>query len=201
MKSSVDIGDIKRKTRHLYVKDGLLDVLLGIQLLLVYIAIEYNIWANVVWLVLGLVLIEVIRKHSTYPRVGYVRMANQGATATRIILICIVGIALLSVVTALVFLLLGLQVQNNWGNVFKIAAVLLIPVIFGLLAHEHKAYRWLVYGVVIGLGGLSVMLIAPRVIQFYFVILGCMITAIGLKLFADFLKKYPKQPEEATDAG
>ena len=201
MKPSIDIGDITRKTRHSYFQDGLLDILLGIQLLLVYLAIEYNMWANVLWLVLGLVIIEVIRKRITYPRIGYARMANQGATAARIIGLCILGIILLSVVMALVFLFLGLPVQNNWGNVIKIAAVLFIPVIFGLLAYEHKAYRWLAYGVLIGLGGLSVMLIAPRVIQFFFVILGGIITVIGIKLFTDFLKKYPRPPEEATDAG
>jgi len=200
MKPQADLGDIKRKTRHLYFQDGLMDILLGVQLLLVYFWIEYRLVIYVVWIAIGPVIIEAIRKRTTFPRIGYARMANQGATALRIILICLVGIALLSVITALIFVLFGFPVQNNWGNVIKIAAILFIPVIFGLLAYEHKVYRWFVYGLVIGLGGLYFMLREPREIHMYIVFLGSIITLIGLKIFVDFLKKNPRQPEETSDA-
>ena len=200
MKPQADLGDIKRKTRHLYFQDGLMDILLGVQLLLVYFWIEYRLVIYVAWIAIGPVIIEGIRKRTTYPRIGYARMANQGATAIRIILICLVGIALLSVITALIFVLFGFPVQNNWGNVIKIAAILFIPVIFGLLAYEHKVYRWFVYGLVIGLGGLYFMLREPREIHMYIVFLGSIITLIGLKIFVDFLKKNPRQPEETSDA-
>ncbi|UCG92104.1 MAG: hypothetical protein JSV97_13805 [candidate division WOR-3 bacterium] len=197
MKPTIDIGDIERKMRHLYFQDGLMDILLGVHLLLVYFVIQYRLLVNVPLIVIGPVIIEAIRKRTTYPRIGYMRMANQGATAVRMILVCLVGIALLSVITVLIFLLLGIPVQNNWGNVLKFAAVLFIPVIFGLLAYEHKVYRWLVYGVAIGLGGLSVMSIVPHAIKMYFVILGSVVTFIGLTIFVDFLKKNPRQTEEA----
>lgn len=169
--------------------------------MLTYFVIEYRLLLNIPWIVIGPVLIETVRKRTTYPRIGYARMARRGATATRILLVCIIGIALLTLVTALIFLLLGFSVQENWQNVIKIAAVLFIPVIFGLLAHEHKVYRWLVYGVVIGLGGLVVMSVAPRSIEYYFVILGAVISIIGFKIFLDFLKRNPRQAEEASDAG
>jgi hypothetical protein len=185
----------------MYFQDGLMDILLGVHLLLIYFVIEYRLFVNVPWIVIGPVIIETIRKRTTYPRIGYARMANQGATALRIVLVCIIGIVLLAVLTALIFLLLGLPVQNNWGNVLKIAAVLFIPVIFGLLAHEHKVYRWLVYGVFIGLGGLVVMSVAPNSIKFYFIILGGIISLIGLMVFLNFLKKHPQQPAEAGDVG
>jgi len=200
MKTSVEIGDIERKTRNLYFQDGLMDILLGVQLLLVYFWIEYRLVIYVAWIAIGPVIIEAVRKRATYPRIGYARMANQGATAVRIILICLIGIALLSVITALVFVLFGLPVQNNWGNVIKIAAVLFIPVIFGLLAYEHKVYRWLTYGLALGLGGLYFMLREPREIHIYIVILGGIIALIGLVIFVDFIKKNPRQPEETSDA-
>lgn len=199
MKPPADLKDITRKTRYMYFQDGLMDILLGVHLLLVYFVIEYRLFVNVPWIVIGPVIVEVVRKHTTYPRIGYARMANRGATAIRVISICLIGIALLTVVTVLIFLLLGLPVQNNWHNVLKVAVVLFIPVIFGLLAHEHRVYRWLVYGVVIGLGGLSFMSLAPNSLKFYFIILGGVISMIGLRVFLDFLKKHPQQPAEAVD--
>ena len=200
MKPVVDLDAMKRKTRHLYFQDGLMDILLGVQLLLVYFWIEYRLVIYAAWIAIGPVLIEAVRKRTTYPRIGYARMANQGATAVRIILICLIGIALLSAITALVFVLFGLPVQNNWGNVIKIAAVLFIPVIFALLAYEHKVYRWLVYGLALGFGGLHFMLKEPREIHIYIVILGGIIALIGLMIFVDFLKKNPRQPEGFSDA-
>jgi hypothetical protein len=201
MKSPADLEDIKRKTRRLHFEDGLMDILLGVHLLLTYFVIEYRLLLNIPWIVIGPVMVEAVRKRTTYPRIGYARVANQGAMAVRIVLVCIIGIALLALVTALIFLLLGLPVQNNWHNVIKIAAVLFIPVIFGLLAYEHKVYRWFVYGILIGLGGLAFMSIAPHSIQYYFITLGGVISLIGLEIFVDFLKRNPRQPEGAPDAG
>jgi hypothetical protein len=199
MRPSADLGEVKRKMRYWNFQDGLMDIVLGVHLLLTYFVIEYRLLVNIPWIVIGPVIVEAIRKRTTYPRAGYVRMANQGATALRIILVCIAGIVLLSVVTALVFVLLGLPIQNNWHNVLKIAAVLFIPVIFGLLAYEHKVYRWLVYGVLIGLGGLFVRAVAPQQIQYYFVFLGDGVTIMGSKIFIEFLRKNPRQPEEDSD--
>ncbi|KPJ71945.1 hypothetical protein AMJ52_07965 [candidate division TA06 bacterium DG_78] len=178
-----------------------MDILLGVQLLLVYFWIEYRLVIYVAWIAIGPVIVEAIRKRTTYPRMGYARMANQGATAVRIILICVVGIALLSLITALIFVLSGYPVQSNWSNVIKIAAVLFIPVIFGLLTYEHKVYRWFVYGLALGLGGLYFMLREPREIHIYIVILGGIITLIGITIFVDFLKKNPRQPGETSDVG
>jgi hypothetical protein len=200
MPQPIEIDEIKRKTRYMNFQDGLMDIVLGVHLVLTYFVIEYRLLLNIPWIVIGPVIVEAIRKRTTYPRIGYVRMANQGTTAFRILLVCMVGIVLLSVLTALIFLLLGLPVQNNWHNVLKIAAVLLIPVIFGLLAHEYKVYRWFVYGLLIGLGGLFVRAVAPQQIQYYFVILGVGVTLIGLRIFLDFLKNNPKRIGEGSDA-
>ena len=200
MKPSVDLGEIKRNTRYyMNFQDGLMDIVLGVHLVLTYYVIEYRLLLNIPWIVIGPVIVEAIRKRTAHSRIGYARMANQGTTALRILLVCVVGIVLLSVVTALVFLLLGIPVENNWHNVLKIAAVLLIPVIFGLLAYEHKVYRWFVYGVLIGLGGLFVRAIAPNSLKFYFAILGGVVSVIGIAIFLDFLKKHPRQPEEGSD--
>lgn len=200
MKPQSDLEAIKRRTRHLHFRDGLMDILLGVHLLLTYFVIEYHLLLNIPWIVIGPVIVEAIRKRTTYPRTGYAKMANQGTTAVRIVLVCIIGIVLLALVTALIFILLGLPIQNNWHNVIKIAAVLFIPVIFGLLAHEHRVYRWLVYGILIGLGGLAIMSIAPHSIQWYFVVLGCTISLVGVMVFVDFLKKNPRVPEGVSDA-
>jgi hypothetical protein len=199
MRPSADLGEVKRKMRYWNFQDGLMDIVLGVHLLLTYFVIEYRLLVNIPWIVIGPVIVEAIRKRTTYPRAGYVRMANQGATALRIIVVCIAGIILLSAVTVLVFILLGLPIQNNWHNVLKIAAVLFIPVIFGLLAYEHKVYRWLVYGVLIGLGGLFVRAVAPQQIQYYFVFLGVGVIIMGINIFIEFLRKNPRQPEEGPD--
>ncbi|UCG29728.1 MAG: hypothetical protein JSV53_09515 [candidate division WOR-3 bacterium] len=199
MKPSVDLGEIKRKTRYMNFQDGLMDIVLGVHLVLTYYVIEYRLLLNIPWIVIGPLIVEAIRKRTTYPRIGYARVANRGATALRILLVCVAGIVLLFAVTALIFLLLGLPVQNNWHHVLKLAAVLLIPVIFGLLAHEHRVYRWFVYGVLIGLGGLFVRAIAPNSLQFYFAILGGVVSVIGIAIFLDFLNKHPRQPEEGSD--
>ena len=200
MKPSADLEEIRRSTSYMNFQDGLMDIVLGVHLLLTYFVIEYRLLLNIPWIVIGPVIVEAIRKRTTYPRIGYARMANRGTTALRILLMCTVGIVLLSLLTALIFVLLGLPVQNNWNNVLKIAAVLLIPLIFGLLAHEHKVYRWFVYGLLIGLGGLLVRAVAPQQIQYYFVILGVGVTLIGLRIFLDFLKSNPKRIVEGSDA-
>jgi hypothetical protein len=199
MNTNIDMGDIKRKTLYMNFQDGLWDIVLGVHLVLTYFVIEYRLLINIPWIVIGPVIVEALRKRTTYPRIGYARMANRGTTALRILLGCMVGIALLSVLTALIFLLLGLPVQNNWHNVLKIAAVLSIPLIFGLLAYEHKVYRWFVHGLLIGLGGLLVRAVAPDQIQYYFVVLGVGVTLIGLRIFLDFLKEHPRQAEEGAD--
>ncbi len=199
MKPSADLEKIRRSTSYMNFQDGLMDIVLGVHLVLTYFVIEYRLLLNIPWIVIGPVIVEAIRKRTTYPRIGYARMANRGTTALRILLMCMVGIVLLSLLTALIFLLLGLPVQNNWHNVFKIAAVLLIPVIFGLLAHEHKVYRWFVYGLLIGLGGLFVRAVVPQQIQYYFVILGIGVTLIGIWIFLDFLQNNPKRAEEGSD--
>lgn len=199
MPQPIEIAEIKRKTRYMNFQDGLWDIVLGVHLVLTYFVVEYRLLINIPWIVIGPVIVEAIRKRTTYPRAGYVRMANQGTTALRIIIVCVIGIVLLSLVTALIFMLLGLPIQNNWHNVLKIAAVLFIPVIFGLLAYEYKVSRWLVYGLLIGLGGLIVRSVAPNNIKYYFAVLGVGITVIGLRVFAEFLRKNPRQPEEGSD--
>lgn len=45
------------------------------------------------------------------------------------------------------------------------------------------------------------MSIAPHSIQYYFVVLGGVISLIGLKMYVDFIRTNPLQPEEAPDAG
>ncbi|UCD05579.1 MAG: hypothetical protein JSV98_10800 [candidate division WOR-3 bacterium] len=201
MKPSADLGEIRRSTSYMNFQDGLMDIVLGVHLVLTYFVIEYRLLLNIPWIVIGPVIVEAIRKRTTYPRIGYARMANRGTTALRILLVCMVGIVLLSVLTALIFLLLGLPVQNNWHNVLKIAAVLLIPVIFGLLAHEHKVYRWFVYGLLIGLGGLLVRAVAPQQIQYYFIFLGIGVIIVGIRIFIEFLKNNPLPPVEGTNGG
>ena len=201
MTPAVEIRNIERKTRHLQFQDGLMDILLGIHLLLTYFVIEYRLLLNMPWIVIGPVVVEAVRKRTIYPRTGYARMAKQGTTAIRRVLVCIIGIVVLAAVTAVIFLLLGLPVQNNWHNVIKIAAVLFIPIIFGLLAYEHGVYRWLIYGVFIGLGSLALRAIAPQSIQWYFVVLGAVVSLIGLKIFIDLVRNNPRQTEEASDAG
>lgn len=201
MKPSANLGEIRRSTSYMNFQDGLMDIVLGVHLVLTYFVIEYRLLLNIPWIVIGPVIVEAIRKRTTYPRIGYARMANRGTTALRILLMCMVGIVLLSLLTALIFLLLGLPVQNNWHNVFKVAAVLLIPVIFGLLALEHKVYRWFVFGLLIGLGGLFVRAVAPQQIQYYFVVLGVGVTVVGIRIFIEFLRKNPLPLVEGTDGG
>ncbi len=190
----------ERDSRSIFLKDGLVDMMFGIFLILIpfWMINRYMIF-HLIWLFVAQIIIEVIRRKIIYPRVGYVKFRHEALLPFILILISIAIIVVLSGLIAVAAGLLQSPLRHNTFHIFILATVIYIPLILGAFAYQHKAYRWIFYGFLLAFLMLFGMLTNDPLTRLLFIITGIIITAIGGIIFVKFLHTYQPQGKEVLD--
>jgi len=181
------LKDIRRKVYMSYFKDGLWDMVLGAFLLCWGLMIMFEMVALIgafcmafYFLVLGL------KKWLTYPRMGYVKIAEAQRQKLRMV---IAGIVLFGL-GLMVFFLFTTGNRPAWlSEYFMFLFGTMVAVIILLLASWWKVGRWYAYG------GLVFTSFAfhqwlNTILEYSFIIPGSIILLSGLVLLIHFLRKY-----------
>ncbi|UCF71613.1 MAG: hypothetical protein JSW49_04905 [candidate division WOR-3 bacterium] len=199
MSKSDSMLHFERNTRRIFVKDGLIDMMLGIFLVLmaIWIVNRYMIF-HLVWLIAAQVIIEAIRRKIIYPRVGYVKFRHETLLPFVLVFASIAIIAALAGIIAVIAGLLQSPLRHNTQHIIILATVIYVPIILGAFAYHHKAYRWIAYGILIALLMLFGMLTNSATIPYLFTITGVIITAAGAMIFIRFLRDHQPAGKEVS---
>ena len=96
------------------------------------------IW-NYLWLPLGFVLIEVVRRRYVFPRTGYAKISLSTVEIISIFGVLLAGTAMLSVLIALIAGSMGHLVEGNWREIISYAliGVLVMAFCFTVVGANH----------------------------------------------------------------
>jgi hypothetical protein len=191
MSDSIDLRELERKTLHTYLQDGLLDIILGVQLILLSLFL-YNrsLFFVVMWTPLALGGLEVFRKRLIYPRVGYVKLPQPARLVIKVLIACLLGMAVCLGIAVLGRLVLGLPLYGQLRGTCGFAAGVFITAVYCFLAYRFKAHRWFVYGMLL----VPVFMIANRLDEPALVAgLGAVVVMVGLVVLVGFLRRYPAE--------
>ena len=193
--AEVKLKEIKRKVYMSYFQDGLWDILLGVFLVGWGLIIQFDIAALGGALVMTFYfIILALKKWLTYPRAGYVKIAEERRQKIKMTLLGAVIFGLGS----LVFLLFLPGEPPSWlSDYFIILFGCMIALITSLLAYWWSVLWWYSYAVLVVIGAafhqwLNTPL-APS-----FIIPGAVIMLSGLLLLIRFLVQHPKLIEERS---
>jgi drug/metabolite transporter (DMT)-like permease len=210
-----NLTEIEKKAYRSTFQDGLWDIFLGSQLLILSMSVLLSNMGLTKKLHMGLLIILQVlvvlaftigKKHITIPRMGFVKFGpkrKRKITKSRIIL-------LISVVAGLtVFLIASVFIQSNPANrsilllFAPVAWVVNSVIIFSLLAYYMDFTRLYLYSVLFALPlpvdiaikqftNLNLSLVA-------FAVPGIAMLIVGTVLLARFLRDYPISGQEVLD--
>jgi drug/metabolite transporter (DMT)-like permease len=210
-----NLTEIEKKAYRSTFQDGLWDIFLGSQLLILSMSVLLSNMGLTKKLHMGLLIILQVlvvlaftigKKHITIPRMGFVKFGpkrKRKITKSRIILI-------ISVVAGLtVFLIASVFIQSNPANrsilllFAPVAWVVNSVIIFSLLAYYMDFTRLYLYSVLFALPlpvdiaikqftNLNLSLVA-------FAVPGIAMLIVGTVLLARFLRDYPISGQEVLD--
>jgi hypothetical protein len=201
MDIKIDLKEVERRANYAASQDGLLDIFLGVFLIFFGGAMASRVslvpFAFLV-VILANPLLKRIKSRYIYPRVGYVRLPQENESEAK-------GIVIAAVVFML-FLVASLAVISWWlglsaGKDFWMTYILPPSTGFALaigpfwLGQTYGLVRGYVYAVLLLLLGLAIPLSKTasgyEAVGLLCLIFGIIALAVGVFLFARFLKKYP----------
>lgn len=196
MVPDVNLKEIQRKVYMTFFQDGVWDIALGIFLLcwgLMMIADFFAVAGGV--FVTFYFLVFAFKRWLTYPRIGYVKMAEARKQQVRI------------VIAGAVLFLLGLAVsaafalgeRPDWLSEYFIFLLgCMFAAVISIIAFWWKVNRWYAYAVVLVIGvAFHQWLGTPE--EMSFIVLGAIVIISGAGFLLHFLRKYPKVAEEGSD--
>lgn len=191
MSQTKDIRELERKALHTYLQDGLLDIVLGVQLVLLSLFLSNRSLSFVVlWTPLALGSLEALRKRLTYPRVGYVKLPQPASLVIKVLIACLLGMAFCLGIAVLGRVALGFPLSGHGRSTCGFAAAVFITATYCFLAYRFKAYRWFVYGALLS----PVFMIANRLdAPALMAGLGAVVMMVGLVVLVGFLRRYPAE--------
>ena len=198
MKSEIDVEKIQRKVYMSYFQDGLWDVVLGLFLLCWGFTVLFDIvWlpgaisAFLFWLALSL------KRKITYPRIGYAKLAEQRKRMLRIVIAGVIVILLVVMVPLLLFTITGGKSQFL-RDYFELIFGSMLAVAVGLVGYWWRTVRWYIYATLVFIFAVFNQWLALS-FELSFIIPGGIITACGLIILVQFLRKYPGLSEGEFD--
>jgi hypothetical protein len=198
MEMDIDLKQIQRKVYISYFQDGLWDMLLGIFLLGWGMMAMYDFVAVMggVWVVFYLVVLG-LKRWLTYPRAGYIKIAEARKQQIRMV---ILGVVLLLLGLA-VFFIFAAESRPAWfSEYFMFLLGVMFTVVIAALGYWWKVTHWYVYAAMVFLAFcVHQWLDAP--LNLTFIVPGGIISLCGVAMLVRFLRKYPKKPGEGMDAG
>ncbi|MFC2070399.1 hypothetical protein ACFLTB_04415 [Chloroflexota bacterium] len=197
MQADIDLKEIKKKVYISYFQDGLWDILLGLFLVgwglmftLEFTAIMGGIWVGMYFITLAL------KRWLTYPRAGYIKLAEDRKQQMRMVILGTVTFLL----GLAVFFLFSTNNRPDWfDEYFMFMFGVMTALVITMLGYWWQITRWYVYsGLVLAASAAHQWLDIP--LSLSFIIPGGLIALYGFTLLIRFLRRYPKPTQEEKDA-
>jgi hypothetical protein len=197
MSEIIDLKTVKIKIYRTILEDGLLEIVMGVYLILSVFTINNpSFILNYIWLPIGLVLIEVIRRRIIFPRSGYAKISLSAGEIGAIFGIILFGVAVLTGLIALIAGGFGLPIIKNLREMISYALIFFLVISFCFIAYRFKIPRWYMHGISIGL-----VMILSKVFDFHELvfILGIWVTLVGIIVLARYIRQFPIEPNPTLD--
>jgi hypothetical protein len=197
MSEIIDLKTVKIKIYRTILEDGLLEIMMGIYFILsVFYINNQSFILHYLWLPIGLVLIEVIRRRIIFPRSGYAKISLSAGEIGTIFGIIIIGVAILTALIAVIAAGIGLPIVKNWREIISYALIFFLVISFCFIGYRFKLSRWFLHGISIGL-----VLLLSKVfdIDEFVFILGIWVTLVGLIVLVRYIRQFPVEPNHTLD--
>ncbi len=194
MKQDSDLRKLKHRVYMSYFKDGLWDMALGLFLLGWGLAVLYDLtWLPGVGFISVFFLVLGLKQKITYPRIGYVKVAEQRKQLSRVIILGIVSFLL-----GLMVLLLVITAKESLDfmeQYFELLFGSMLAVFILLIGYWWGIVRWYVFSLLVFLFAIANQWLGLS-FPLSFIIPGGLIIIYGFATLIYFLRKYPKIPIE-----
>ena len=193
MTETIDLNSIKIKIHRTILEDGLIEIMLGVYLTLsgIYLS-NRSLILNYIWLPIGFVLIDILRRRYVYPRTGYAKISFSAAEIVRIFGALIIGIAVLTALIALIATGMGRPIEENWREIITFALIFFTVIFFCFIAHRFNVPRWYLHGITMG-----IVFPLSKMFDVHGLVLGLgvWIALVGVYVFLRFLNETPTGSE------
>lgn len=171
-----------------YFQDGMWDIMIGWMMIVTALRSFVDHWMVSFLIFAGIILAYFVRKYVTMKRIGYAKFGTERRTKRKRLLFLVIGANLLTLLI-LIVTLLGF---GSASNIFGFAIVVTILIIFSAVAYSFYYPRFFLWGVMFSGGILISEILGMDVGKYVFLLLGTVVTMIGIIYFMIFLKKYSK---------
>ena len=197
MSGNLDLKAIRVKIYGTILEDGLLEIVMGVYLVFSMFTINNpSFILHYIWLPIGLVLIEVVRRRIIFQRSGYAKISLSAGEIGAIFGIILIGVAVLTGLIALIAGGFGLPIIKNLREMISYALIFFLVISFCFIAYRFKLPRWYMHGISIGL-----VMILSKVFDFHELvfILGIWVTLVGIIVLARYIRQFPIEPNPTLD--
>ncbi|NWG76399.1 MAG: hypothetical protein HXY24_17655 [Rubrivivax sp.] len=205
MKTMIDLRRIERAVLRDYYQDGLTDILLGVYLTLIGLALPAGVVAPFIILpMLAFVpLLRFLKKRLTYPRTGYatLRDANPGPLPWFVLGSLALGLVVLVVVLIAAGVIARPARWYSWMPIMF--GIWMAGILIGLAVFTRLVRYYVIAGAALAGGPFFALLSLPGKLEnigLFFAALGALLLISGIATLALFVIKHPIAAEEADDA-
>jgi len=194
--TTINLKVVERQVHRTIIEDGLLDITIGVYMILSSFHLENRsfIW-NYLWMPIGLVLIEVIRRRFIFPRTGFVKITFTAGKVASMLGVTIGAMTLLTALLALIAAGIGQPVRENWREILTLSLIIFTVIFFCFIAFRFKVSRWYIHGLLLGASLLLGRAFdAPGIL----IALGIWLILVGGFVFIRIIQRFPLQSTEDT---
>jgi len=196
VESNTDLKKIQRNIYLTFFQDGLWDLFLGLFLLAwgLAVLIDGTFLPGAV-LISAYLAVWVIKKHLTYPRIGYIKLSK--TSRRRITARFVVLLSSMLLLGVFVTILWGMDTVPRWlVNYFPLLFNGMLAGIVCFASYWMRVNRFYIYAGLIFLAGVLRQWFGIEW-EFGFIGSGTIIALVGLGLLVHFLRTHPKMIKEA----
>jgi hypothetical protein len=195
MSQDIDLQHIRRRAFRETMVDGLTDLFLGLYLILVSGVLKTSTAGLVVFVwVLFIPLLRYLKKRFTYPRLGYVELADSQPPAPWGLILVFAGLAF--AVTILALVVSGdIREARQWYGWMPLLLGILFLGVMAVVAIGSGLGRYYFYGVLSAGNGIAISFLhfegRMDAISLYLLAVGLPIAVCGALVFALFPLRNP----------
>ena len=202
MKQQLDMKKIGQKAFSQSQQDGLMEFVMGICLLAMSTRLLSRVLIGMfpIAVILFGPILNALRNHFTYPRVGFVKLIED-KPRDAITGIAIVTLIIIAVLAVAFIIFADVRDFGLWMKWVPLWAVIMLAIMFISLAAKSPTPRYYIFAVYSLVVGLLLSIMKFTEVEtgtlLYFLAMGALLTPFGLVLFICFLRKYPEPAKEA----
>jgi hypothetical protein len=203
MLKDADLKRIERSALRDMVRDGLIDMFIGLILFLEGGLLQHGSIAFTLPLVFfGPHLVAALKRRLVYPRIGYVEVAWSDSKRVGRWLLGL-GLAVVAVTIAVLLISGDIRDAARWYHWMPVPFGMVAMIGFAFTALKSRLVRFYFYAVLTGVGGAMFPFLPLtgklETLSLYLISLGLPILVCGAIVFVRFLRNNPVQGTEATN--